>query len=324
MTTSAFPGPLSITGQNPPIVGAVGYTGAQPALIDSNPDLAPSLIWAGIGIRDPRYLPRIGAGPLSPGGYASQDCGWYNPMGIIGTDYVPYTLEVNNIAANQHVTNGTPMTLVSSSGSGITVETAATTILPTGNVVPAGTLLIDTAPTWVGGGTSGAFAFFNPAAGGGRCVSITGVSGGAGGTFVVVGYDVYGVLVHQNIVVAAGVNTVNGTKALKWVLSVTPQVTDAHNYSVGTADIYGLPIYSSKFPATLINWAGTLQTANTGFTAGVTTTASATTGDVRGTYAVQSASNNSNRLTIYQAVDFSVIASTFAAAQQALLGVSQY
>jgi hypothetical protein len=326
MTTTAIPGPSSTTGAPPPITGPVpGLPNApQPAIVNDNPDFAPNLSWCGGGVRDIRYLAHIGAG-ANVGGYPNQDVGFFNPGGgLVVVDFVPSAISNSNIAALANVTNGTPMTLVNgTAGLGITAQATAYPILPTGNVVPAGTLLIDTAPTWTGSGQSGAFAFYNPGGGGGRCVSITGVTGGAGGTFAVVGYDIYGVLVHQNIVVAAGANTVNGTKALKWVLSVTPQFTDAHNYSVGTADVYGFPLYSANFVHAHIFWNNALITAIAGYTAAVTTAASATTGDVRGTYAVQSASDGVKRLAITQDLSFSVIASTYAAVLQGMFGVPQ-
>ena len=72
---------------------------------------------------------------------------------------------------------------------------------------------------------------FDPTQGLARCVSITGASGGAGGTFTIAGWDIYSTPMTQTITVAAGVNTVNSTKAFKYIQSVTPNFTDAHNYS---------------------------------------------------------------------------------------------
>lgn len=133
-----------------------------------------------------------------------------------------------------------------------------------------------------------------------RGVSITGVTSGTGGNFTVVGYDVYGRLQTEVIAVASGVNTVNSKKTYKYIQSVTPTFTDAHNYSVGTSDIYGFAVRADRFEQTLIYYAGALITASTGFTTSDKATATTTTGDPRGTYALQSASNGTNRLTIYQ------------------------
>jgi hypothetical protein len=89
---------------------------------------------------------------------------------------------------------------------------------------------------------------------------------------------------------------VNTTKAFKVVTSVVPAFTDTHTLSVGTADIFGFGIRASIFPDVEIWYNDALVTASTGFTAAVTSTATATTGDVRGTYAVQSATDSAKRL----------------------------
>ena len=82
-----------------------------------------------------------------------------------------------------------------------------------------------------------------------------------------------------------------------------PQFTDAHNYSVGTTDIYGLPLRSDNFGDLAINYNATGITASTGYVAAVTTSpATTTTGDVRGTYALQSAADASKRLVVRQFV----------------------
>ena len=54
------------------------------------------------------------------------------------------------------------------------------------------------------------------------------------------------------------------------------------------------------------------------------TAASATTGDTRGTYALQTPSDGTLKLTVYQALDFGVIAGSYAAVLAALVGVPQF
>jgi hypothetical protein len=330
MTTTAFPGPLSIEGLKPPMLGPVPYIGGQPALgVPENPDFSPSLIWCGFGVRDPRYLQRIGAGANVAGGYPNQDCGWmFAGAGLLVVDQVPSVAAVNNIAVAATVTSGVPMTLVSSSGAGITVTTAPFTVLPTGNVVPKGSLAVDGNPAWTGSGTSGAFAFFNPTNAMSRAISITATSTAVGGAFACVYFDLYGVLTHETITAVTN-TTVNGKKAVKWVVSITPQFTDTtggHTYSVGTSDVFGLPLYAAEWPGMLTYFAApqaSLITASPTFVAGVTSTATATTGDVRGTVA-PSASDGSKKLTIYQPLNFGVIAASYAAVLAALVGVPQF
>lgn len=135
----------------------------------------------------------------------------------------------------------------------------------------------------------------------GRCVSITGSASSAGQNFTVRGYDVYGYPISEVIAGPAGASTVNGKKAFKYIASITPTSTEAQNYSVGTTDIFGLPLRHDRFEQVQIYYNGALITANTGYVAAVTTSpATATTGDVKGTYAVQSATDGTKRLTVYQ------------------------
>lgn len=117
-----------------------------------------------------------------------------------------------------------------------------------------------------------------------RGVQITGVSGGAGGNFLVSGADTYGMPLTQLITVAAGASTGWSLKTFKYVLSVTPQFTDAHNYSVGTSDVFGFAYRSVIWDDTTITWAGVPQPSTVGWLAGVGTSPSTNLlGDVRGT-----------------------------------------
>jgi len=144
---------------------------------------------------------------------------------------------------------------------------------------------------------------WNPQALIARAVSVTGSSSSTGGNITINGYDIYGVPMSEVIAAPAGASTVNGKKAFKYISSVVPAFTDAHNYSVGTTDIYGFPLRSDNFGDVAINYASAGITANTGYTAAVTTSpATNATGDVRGTYALQSAANGSNRLVVRQFV----------------------
>ena len=142
---------------------------------------------------------------------------------------------------------------------------------------------------------------WNPQALVSRAVSVTGSSSATGGNITINGYDIYGVPMSEVIAAPASATTVNGKKAFKYISSVVPAFTDAHNYSVGTTDIYGLPLRSDFFSDVAINYNSAAITANTGYVAAVTTSpATTTTGDVRGTYALQSAADASKRLSIRQ------------------------
>lgn len=117
-----------------------------------------------------------------------------------------------------------------------------------------------------------------------RAIRITGeVAGCIGGTFLVSGYDLYGMALSQLVTVAAGVSVGFTTKAFKYVASVVPQFTDANNYSVGTTDFYSFAFQSDFAELVQYSWNGAQVTDGVGWIAGVTTTpATNLTGDVRG------------------------------------------
>lgn len=196
---------------------------------------------------------------------------------------------VTGIVDATHITVGAP----GAANQGIPNNNNATAPIGTGNfwgpsenAFPAP----DSAMPYVAGGPG---LFLDPRQALARAVSITGVTGGTGGNFVVMGYDIYGQLMAEQIAAAAGAATTNGKKAFKYILSVTPQFTDAHNYSVGTTDIYGIHVRNDRWEYDNIFWNGAFATVSTGWTAAdLTNPATRTTGDVRGTYAVQGAASN--------------------------------
>jgi len=150
-------------------------------------------------------------------------------------------------------------------------------------------------------GSAASINLWNPQCLVARAVSVTGSASATGGNITISGYDVYGVPMSEVIAAPASATTVNGKKAFKYISSVVPAFTDAHNYSVGTTDIYGFPIRSEYFGDVVINYNATGITASTGYTAAVTTSpATTSTGDVRGTYALQSAADGTKRLMVRQ------------------------
>ncbi len=327
--STAIFGPMSIIGQNPTLgPSATPYVGGPAAVSDSNPDLAPSLIWGGFGVRDPRWLPRIGAGALAAGGYPNQDVGFYlTGDGLLVCDAIPSTLQTNNIAAAALAVNGVAMALAAAS-TGITVlATPLSLFVPLGATIPAGALVLDGNPGYVGGGTSGGFQFFDPTKGIARAVSITASATSAGGNFLVRGYDIFGQAMSERITAVTN-STVNGKKAFKFVASVTPQFSEGtagHTYSVGTSDVYGLNVRADRFTYVEWTWDVTEVTTSTGFVAAdATNPATSTTGDVRGTIATPTASNGVRRL--YAAVGLTVanaVGASFAAVQAGIVGQTQ-
>lgn len=126
--------------------------------------------------------------------------------------------------------------------------------------------------------------FLDPTQNIARGISITGLSGGAGGVVNVVGTDLYGATQTEAITVAAGATVAYSNKCYKTIQSVTPAFTDAsHNYTVGTSDLFGFAYRSDQWEAAEIFWNGAAMTSSTGWVAGDTTSpATTTTKDVRG------------------------------------------
>jgi hypothetical protein len=253
----------------------------------------PSVDYLGAGIQDHRL----------PYNTAQSDTG-AGVVGFYGADslalsFTPATKGTAKIVALANASSGVAMTLAAASTGITVVPTGGLLVMPSLNVVPAAALVIDGNPALKKFGNKGFTTFYDRASLGARALSITGVSGGAGGDFIISGYDTFGYPMTEKITAAAGIATTAGKKAWKFVTSVVPQFSDAHNYSVGTLDIFGLPIKTLLFSDSLIHWNDALITANTGFVVpDATTPATNTTGDVRGTYAVQDAADGTKRLVI--------------------------
>ncbi len=113
----------------------------------------------------------------------------------------------------------------------------------------------------------------------------------------VYGTDTYGIAMREAITFN-GTTRVTGKKAFKTVTRVAISAVMTGNASVGNSDVFGITyrVDSRNYVQTAYNGAqvttGTLVVADTA-------TATATTGDVRGTYLVPSASDGSKRLTMW-------------------------
>lgn len=283
--TSANKGPLVIYGTRAPL----GSGGSE------NPNLAPSIFWGGVGFIDPR--PGYNVTKAGSIGFGAGD-----PPTI---NQVPSAISAVNIAASQSPGAGA-ITLVSATGAGITVLAAALTVWGSGNVVPIGALAIDGPPALVSFGRaslSNGFtdvSYYDATASIARNIRITSGGNDTGITFTVNGYDLYG-YPQTEAITGANAGIASGKKAFKFLTSVTHTGSVATTVTIGTGDVYGFPILSSFWGDATIVWNNAFVTANTGYLAAdVTSPATATTGDVRGTYAVQgAASNGTLRLIVY-------------------------
>ncbi len=291
MTMEAKPGPIIQYGQLPPI--APGF--APP---DYNPDGNAPNLGLGLGLLDIRFGCKLGGS----GGGSLIATGSAPGVNYLAVDEVPSAATTANIAALQNVVNGTALALVAVAGAGITILAAALFIPQTGLTVPKGTLVIDTAPANLTFGQNANIGVWDPSKAIARAVSITGAVGSAGATFLVSGFDLYGQPQTETIVVGAAA-TQNGKKGFKFIASVTSKTTDAHNYSVGTSDIYELPLRADSYGSVISTYGNLPVTAPNFVAADTTNPATATTGSVRGTINLgASPSDGVKRLTILQGV----------------------
>jgi hypothetical protein len=230
----------------------------------------------------------------------------YNQLcaGMVLTDAttagnLPTGVTITGWNANQQGTGGGLL--------GTYLLSAAALATATGDTV---TGLFTAGLSTIGFGPESSINVFNPGDMSSRTLLYTASSAsGVGGPITTRGFDVYGYPITETVTIAPGTAlTIAGTKAFKYVLSSTPGFTDAtYNYSVGTNDVVGLPFRSDGFqlgglPAdvSLVFNAAAIA-ATTGYLAAVLLTPTASTGDPRGTYALQTASNGTLRLVAVQA-----------------------
>src|SRR5215469_283333 len=242
---TAFKGPIVGFGRariiNTP--GAPDYNENEPA---------PSLVSAyGWGWMDTR--PQFAYQPDQPGRFFMS-----NVQGLV-LDQAPSQLANNNIAASQTPVANQAMTLVSSSGAGITVGVsiinqltgAAVTVLAIdGAMVPVD---LGAAAGLTSGGAGWA-SFWDPTLSVARGVRIHSVGNDTTATFTVRGFDLYGFPLTETITGANGADAV-GVKAFKYILSVTPAGTLSGSAAyVGTTDLFGIPLYVSGWAYLSVWW----------------------------------------------------------------------
>lgn len=115
-----------------------------------------------------------------------------------------------------------------------------------------------------------------------RNVTLASVGNISAVTFTVIGTDRYGATVRENIV-GPNNNTVSGKKAFKTVTSIAVSAAVGTNTGAGFGDILGLPFRTDANRLLVANF-NNLVDAGVFVPAVTTSPATATTGDVRGTY----------------------------------------
>lgn len=135
-----------------------------------------------------------------------------------------------------------------------------------------------------------------------RSVTVTGVANTTLANFTIVGYDMYGQYLTCTFAGPTGANVAESNKTFSYVQSVSADANTTQNVTVGTGDTYGLPWkvgFWDKFLTVVWNEVVAGGTT-TGFVAADTTNPpTVSTGNVRGSYKVQStASNGVRRLVV--------------------------
>lgn len=256
---------MGITAEQGPFV-----TFGQAPTFDFNEAAGPNAWYQGDMLLDPRPVFTYQPGEAFNAGTIR---GWMSTTSIPIVDQVPSALATTNIVNAQTPTAGTALTVVTSSGAGITVGCAITNG-STGAAV-TGLLGIDvnsaTNPLLPvlfgqgGDGGGGPMGAWNPVFGVARCIIVTTNGDDTVGFYTVNGYDVYGFPMSQKL---TGVNntTVTTTKAFKFISSIVPSGTIAStSVSVGTTDVFGLPLRADRFPYLGVWW-GTPQSLINGGT----------------------------------------------------------
>jgi len=278
MAISALTGPLVVFGKG--------------ASNDYNNQLGLSAFVVGVMTIDPRHN-------YAPGASVSAEVyGWLGASDSPVINQIPSAISAVNISAAHVPVAGTPLTLVAASGAGITVGATATNVNTGAKVT--GLLAIDGTPGLLPFGQDGTIALYDPTTLISRAVTIHSVGDDSGATFTVSGYDIYGYAMTDTVTGATAGNAATTKKAFKFIKSITPAgVLSGSNVTVGTSDVYGFPLRADSYGQVSIVWAGSNITSNTGFTAAdATSPATALTGDTRGTYATQSASDGTKVLQI--------------------------
>ena len=237
--------------------------------------------------------------------YASGNSGLGDPspmevgVGPLGREYVwdliPQTLQTANIAASQTPATAGSLTLTAGTSAKSVVRTDGTTVIQ-----------LDVA----------------------RAVQLTTASGTitTSRNLTVSGYDYYGQSMTEVIATgttSSAVANVAGKKAFYQISSISISGALPVAITVGTTDVLGLPlrVYDAGY-VVRAGWNNTLANdAGTFVAADMTTPATSTTGDVRGTYAPSSASNGIKRLVVVIALPS--IATGPNATRTGALGVTQ-
>ena len=308
MSISAFKGPI------------VSY-GSQPNA-DTSEWEGPDVHNAGSMLQDPRGYTKYAGGNWL--------CGWFQS----GRGYL--TVDASNIGtANAtciaaSASSSATVVLASANNTTSQIVVNATGINVSSGAAFSGALAIacpDATATSMflafgqsgSNGTAGVNVW-DPTRTAARNVTLTSAgTGNSGVVATITGRDIYGVPVVEQITATTATTAVVGTKAFKYITSITLDNATAGAISFGLGTLCGLPIRCDH--ASYIT-AFHLNTSLTAVTAAVTSSATATTGDVRGT--IITTPNGTSRVTVFQAVPASAMVALSTGTITGIVGVAQY
>ena len=302
------------------ITGSVTGTVMTVTAMNSGDSLVLGQFVSGTGITAGSYITSFGTGAGGTGTYnlsasssatgsititasGNSGLGDPSPMGVgvgpLGREYVwdmvPQTLQTANIAASQTPAAAGNLTLTAGTSAKSVVRTDGTTVIQ-----------LDVA----------------------RAVQLTTASGtiSTSRNLTVSGYDYYGQPMTEVIATgttSSAVANVSGKKAFYQISSIAISGALPVAITVGTTDILGLPLRTFDAGYMVrVGWNNTLANDTGTFTAAdMTTPATSTTGDVRGTYLPSTATNGVKRLVVVIALPG--IATGPTATRTGALGVTQ-
>lgn len=323
MAITAFPGNVVVFGQAPK---GSAVTGAQ-SYSDYNTTVAPSAFSQGAMILDPRTFYTYNPGNA----YTYVTYGWLSAGGKVPViDAVPTVISTNSIAQTQVPTSSTALTLTASNTNNATVGVSV--VAPETGATVTGLIAIDGAGGGVTFGSDASMAVWDPTKSLSRCLSISVASTGrddSGGTWTVAGRDVYGFKMTESVTGSSIGADVTTKKAFKYISGITPTGTIASTgVMVGVTDTYGLPLYASNGAYVMAYTNNALVVSSTNVISGqsLSSTATSTTADVRGTYASSTASNGAVRIVMFITPSVAATAASISGANagQGIVGITQY
>jgi hypothetical protein len=131
-----------------------------------------------------------------------------------------------------------------------------------------------------------------------RAVSVSLVTGGTARAYTITGFDYYGQAMSEVITSVANATT-NGKKAFYQISSISGAGASTTAVTVGTTQLLGLPVRVTDGGYIChVGWNGSFTVDGGSLAAAVTTTATSTTGDVRGTFSPSSVPDGIKRLVV--------------------------